>query len=209
MPIPIIVRELGQQDYEPIWQKMRQYTDTRDENSPDEIWLLEHLPVFTQGQAGKPEHLLNPGDIPVIQVDRGGQVTYHGPGQLVAYILFDLHRRSIPVRTLVCAIERAIIDTLKDFGVDSQARQDAPGVYVDEQKICSLGLRIRKGRSYHGLAFNIDMDMEPFCRINPCGFSNIKMTQLSALNGPKTLAEVSPILVKYLTKHIDAQSKMV
>lgn len=203
MNIPLIIRDLGQQDYTTTWEKMRHYTDNRDANSPDEIWLLEHPPVFTQGQAGKAEHLLNPGDIPVIQVDRGGQVTYHGPGQLVAYILVDIKRRGIGVRNLVTAIEKAIIKALQHYGISSEARQDAPGVYVDEQKICSLGLRIRHGRSYHGLAFNINMDLEPFRRINPCGYSNITMTQLSQLSEVNSVAEVSPILVKYLTNEIE------
>lgn len=202
MTIPLIIRDLGQQDYTTTWEKMRHYTDTRDANSPDEVWLLEHPPVFTQGQAGKAEHLLNPGHIPVIQVDRGGQVTYHGPGQLVAYILVDINRRGIGVRNLVSSIEHAIIKTLQHYGIDSEARQDAPGVYVGEQKICSLGLRIRHGCSYHGLAFNINMDLEPFRRINPCGYSNITMTQLSQLCAVNNVAEVSPILVKYLTNEI-------
>jgi lipoyl(octanoyl) transferase len=202
MSIPLIIRELGLQPYEPIWHKMRDYTDQRTASSADEIWLLEHPPVFTQGQAGKPEHLLNPGDIPVVQVDRGGQVTYHGPGQLVAYLLIDIERRKWAVRSFVCAVERALIQTLAELGITAVARRDAPGVYVDGAKIASLGLRIRHGRSYHGLAFNVDMDLEPFSRINPCGFAHMKMTQLSALNSLKNLAEVSPILVKYLTKQI-------
>lgn len=174
------VRWLGQVDYEPAWHAMQEFTDRRDADSPDEIWLLEHPPVFTQGQAGKAEHLLFPGGIPVVQVDRGGQVTYHGPGQLVAYVLIDVRRQGIGVRDLVNLIEHSLIELLARYNVSSRAKPDAPGVYVDEAKIASLGLRIRRGCSFHGLALNVDMDLEPFQRINPCGYQGMRMTQLAA-----------------------------
>ncbi|WP_036820959.1 lipoyl(octanoyl) transferase LipB, partial [Photobacterium sanctipauli] len=169
----IIIRNLGRRDYEPTWQAMHEFTDQRSTDTLDEIWLVEHNPVFTQGQAGKAEHLLNTGDIPVVQSDRGGQVTYHGPGQLVAYILIDLRRDKLGVRDLVTHIENTVINTLSHFGIESNARPDAPGVYVDGQKICSLGLRIRRGCSFHGLALNINMDLAPFLRINPCGYAGM------------------------------------
>jgi len=181
----LIVRSLGMVDYTPTWDAMKSFTDTRDETSPDEIWLLQHPPVFTQGQAGKPEHLLFPGDIPVVQVDRGGQVTYHGPGQLVAYVMIDIKRRGMGARALVSLIEQSIIDTLSLYSVKARARKDAPGVYVDDAKIASLGLRIRKGRSFHGLSINIDMDMEPFSRINPCGYQGMEIIQLSQFDGAR------------------------
>jgi lipoyl(octanoyl) transferase len=167
-------------DYEPVWRAMQAFTDQRDVDTPDELWLVEHPPVFTQGQAGRAEHLLAPGDIPVIQVDRGGQVTYHGPGQLVAYPLIDISRAKIGVRALVKGIEQVVIDVLKSYGVDAQLLEGAPGVYIDGVKIASLGLRIRRGKSFHGLSFNINMDLEPFQRINPCGFKGLQVTNLSA-----------------------------
>jgi lipoyl(octanoyl) transferase len=174
------VRRLGLMDYEPVWRAMQAFTDRRDENTADELWLVEHPPVFTQGQAGRAEHILAPGNIPVIQVDRGGQVTYHGPGQIVAYPLIDISRSGMGVRQLVKGIEQAIIDVLQSYGVQAQLQEGAPGVYIDGVKIASLGLRIRRGKSFHGLAFNIDMDLEPFQRINPCGFQGLKVTNLSA-----------------------------
>ena len=198
----LIVRQLNRQDYEPVWQAMQHYTDTRDDNAADEIWLVEHNPVFTQGQAGKEEHLLMTGDIPVVKVDRGGQVTYHGPGQQVLYVLFNLRRLKIGVRELVTWLEETVIDTLKDFGINAYAKADAPGVYVDDKKIASLGLRVRRGCSFHGLALNIDMDMEPFLRINPCGYAGMEMLQTKQINGPKTLAEASDGLVKHLVKRL-------
>ena len=167
-------------DYETVWRAMQTFTDQRDENTADELWLVEHPPVFTQGQAGRAEHILAPGDIPVIQVDRGGQVTYHGPGQIVAYPLIDIGRLEMGVRTLVTGIEQAIIDVLHFYGVEAQLQDGAPGVYVDGVKIASLGLRIRKGKSFHGLSFNINMDLEPFQRINPCGYEGLQVTNLSA-----------------------------
>ena len=177
----LLVRRLGLMDYEPVWRAMQAFTDQRDENTPDELWIVEHPPVFTQGQAGRAEHILAPGDIPVIQVDRGGQVTYHGPGQVVAYPLIDIGRSDMGVRDLVTGIEQAIIDVLKSYGVDAQLMDGAPGVYIDGVKIASLGLRIRKGKSFHGLSFNVDMDLEPFQRINPCGFQGLQVTNLAAL----------------------------
>ena len=167
-------------DYETVWRAMQTFTDQRDENTPDELWLVEHPPVFTQGQAGRAEHILAAGDIPVIQVDRGGQVTYHGPGQIVAYPLIDIGRLEMGVRTLVTGIEQAIIDVLQFYGVEAQLQEGAPGVYIDGVKIASLGLRIRKGKSFHGLSFNINMDLEPFQRINPCGYEGLQVTNLSA-----------------------------
>ncbi|MBI2379634.1 MAG: lipoyl(octanoyl) transferase LipB [Gammaproteobacteria bacterium] len=199
----ITVRQLGRQDYVPVWQAMSAYTDTRGPDAPDEFWFVEHERVFTQGQAGKAEHLLFPGDIPVVQVDRGGQVTYHGPGQQVVYFLLDLRRKSLGVRELVSKIEQAIVDTLKHYGIAGAPRADAPGVYVaDGSKICSLGLRIRRGCSFHGLAFNIGMDLEPFSRINPCGYAGLAMTQLSAQGGPDSLAAVEPVLLAQLMNNL-------
>ncbi len=204
MSLPLGFRELGQVSYEPTWQAMQRFTNERDANTADEIWLLQHPPVFTQGQAGKAEHLLFPGDIPVVQVDRGGQVTYHGPGQLVAYLLLDVRRSGIGVRELVSRIERSLIDTLASYGVIANAKPDAPGVYVDGAKIASLGLRIRNGRSFHGLALNVDMDLQPFQRINPCGYAGMAMTQLADLvAGPVDFAEVSARLREQLVKHLD------
>lgn len=178
MPGPLLVRQLGCVDYAPTWHAMQNFTQTRDASTTDEIWLLEHPRVFTQGQAGKAEHVLAAGDIPIVQVDRGGQVTYHGPGQLVAYILLDIRRRGQGVRGLVSTIENSLIDVLGEYGVTAQAKPDAPGVYVADKKIASLGLRIRRGCSFHGLALNVDMDLQPFQRINPCGYAGMQMTQL-------------------------------
>ncbi|MCG8909124.1 MULTISPECIES: lipoyl(octanoyl) transferase LipB [Pseudomonas] len=183
-------RELGILPYEPTWHAMQRFTAEREAATPDEVWLLEHERVFTQGQAGKAEHVLFPGDIPVVQVDRGGQVTYHGPGQLVAYLLLDVRRSGIGVRDLVSRIEQSLIGLLGSYGVTAVSKPDAPGVYVDGAKIASLGLRIRNGRSFHGLALNVDMDLEPFRRINPCGYAGMAMTQLSQLAGPIALADV-------------------
>ncbi|MBB6522944.1 lipoyl(octanoyl) transferase LipB [Pseudoteredinibacter isoporae] len=174
----INIRDLGLMEYEPVWQSMSHYTDQRDADSPDEFWLVQHPPVFTQGQAGKAEHLLMPGDIPVVQVDRGGQVTYHGPGQLVLYPLINLRRLGIGVRDLVTAIETALVNTLASFGLDAYPKADAPGVYVNDAKIASLGLRVRKGCSFHGLSLNVDMSLEPFLRINPCGYQGLQMVQM-------------------------------
>lgn len=196
-------RELGLTDYEPTWQAMKRFTDGRDRETADEVWLVQHPPVFTQGQSGKPEHLLLPGDIPVVQVDRGGQVTYHGPGQLVAYLLLDVRRLGFGVRELVTRIERSLIDLLASYGIDAAAKADAPGVYVDGAKIASLGLRIRNGCSFHGLALNVDMDLDPFKRINPCGYAGLAMTQLREQAGPIEFAEVSARLRAQLVNHLD------
>jgi lipoyl(octanoyl) transferase len=175
------VRRLGLCEYEPVWHAMQDFTDRRDEDTIDELWLVQHPPVFTQGQAGKAEHVLAPGDIPVIQVDRGGQVTYHGPGQIVAYPLLDIRRSGLGVRDLVNRIEESIIRVLAHYRVKGERRKGAPGIYVRDEKVASIGLRVRRGRTFHGLAFNIDMDLEPFQRINPCGFEGLRVTQLSAL----------------------------
>ena len=174
----IIVRHLGLVDYQETWQAMKDFTKKRDANTPDELWLLEHYPVFTQGQAGKPEHVLNPGSLPVIQTDRGGQVTYHGPGQLVIYLLLDLKRMGLGIRDLVTLLESTVIEFLAKYPITAAARADAPGVYVDNAKIASVGLRVSRGCTYHGLSFNLDMDLEPFSRINPCGLLNISVTRL-------------------------------
>jgi len=192
----ILVRHLGLQPYEPVSQAMHDFTDTRDDTTPDEIWLVEHLPVFTQGQAGKAEHLLMTGDIPVIQSDRGGQVTYHGPGQQVMYVLLNLKRRKLGVRELVTLLEQTVVNTLAEYGIDAHPRADAPGVYVGEMKICSLGLRIRKGCSFHGLALNINMDLTPFQRINPCGYAGMEMTQMRQWVDTATPDNIRPVLLK-------------
>lgn len=199
----LAVRELGLVDYPVAWQAMQRFTNERLPDTVDEIWLLQHPRVFTQGQAGKPEHLLLPGDIPVVQADRGGQVTYHGPGQLVCYLMLDVRRLGFGVRELVSRIEQSLIDLLASFDIQALAKPDAPGVYVDGAKIASLGLRIRNGRSFHGLALNVDMDLEPFGRINPCGYAGMAMTQLADLvAGPVALSEVSTCLSEQLVKHL-------
>lgn len=192
----ILVRHLGLQPYEPVSQAMHDFTDMRDDTTPDEIWLVEHLPVFTQGQAGKAEHLLMTGDIPVIQSDRGGQVTYHGPGQQVMYVLLNLKRRKLGVRELVTLLEQTVVNTLAEYDIDAHPRADAPGVYVGEMKICSLGLRIRKGCSFHGLALNINMDLAPFQRINPCGYAGMEMTQMRQWVDTATPDNIRPVLLK-------------
>ncbi|WP_275287578.1 lipoyl(octanoyl) transferase LipB [Halomonas elongata] len=177
----IQVHRLGRRPYEPVWRAMRELTDQRDASTPDQFWLVEHEPVFTQGRAGKPEHVLMPGDIPVVETDRGGQVTYHGPGQVVVYPLLDVRRAGLGVRELVNCLERAVIALLAELNVEAQARPDAPGVYVGEAKIASLGLRIRRGASFHGVALNVDGDLSPFDRINPCGYAGMAMTRVADL----------------------------
>jgi lipoyl(octanoyl) transferase len=185
MPAPaVLLQELGLVDYAPTLQAMKDFTDTRTADDPDQLWLLQHPRVFTQGQAGKAEHVLAPGDIPVIQVDRGGQVTYHGPGQWVIYLMIDLKRRSFGVRDLVNLIEHGIVELLAEYGIDAAARPEAPGVYVDGAKIAALGLRVRRGCSYHGLSLNVDMDLEPFARINPCGYRGLQVTSMARLLPP-------------------------
>lgn len=200
----LIIRQIDIGEYETIWQTMQQFTDNRDDSVVDELWLVEHGPVFTQGQAGKEEHLLNTGDIPVVKVDRGGQVTYHGPGQLVVYLLLNLKRRKMGVRDLVTKIEQAIVDLLAEYKITAYAKKDAPGVYVDDKKIASLGLRVRKGCSFHGLALNIDMDMEPFLRINPCGYAGMEMLQTKQIGGPQTVAEAGNKLGAILAQSLAA-----
>ena len=198
----LTIRWLGRQDYQTTWQAMRDFTSTRTDDTPDEVWLLEHHPVFTQGQNGKPEHVLNPGTIPIVQTDRGGQVTYHGPGQLMAYLLIDLKRKSLHVREFVTAIEDSVIAMLQQFNITAEAKRDAPGVYINGDKICSIGLRIRRGNSYHGIAFNINMDLEPFQRINPCGFSQLRMTQLIAHQGPGDVLTAGKHLINSLIERL-------
>lgn len=190
----LIVRTLGEQPYLETWEAMKSFTASRDAATPDELWLLEHPRVYTQGQAGKAEHILAPGDIPVILVDRGGQVTYHGPGQLVVYLMIDLTRHRLGIRSLVDVIEQAIVRTLAGMGVTAAPRPDAPGVYVEQAKIASLGLRVRRGCSFHGLALNVAMDMEPFRRINPCGYAGMAMCQVSDFVPGVTVAGLAPTL---------------
>ena len=195
------VRRLGVADYEPVWRAMQDFTDGRDADTADELWLVQHPPVFTQGQAGKAEHVLAPGDIPVVQVDRGGQVTYHGPGQIVAYPLVDIRRKGIGVRDFVNRIEESIIRVLAQYGVHGERIDGAPGIYVRGAKVASLGLRVRRGCSFHGLAFNIDMDLEPFQRINPCGYAGLQVTQLTAL-ADANLEHVQDQLVSSLAEQL-------
>jgi lipoyl(octanoyl) transferase len=195
----LVVRRLGLVDYQPTLEAMRRLTSERDAQTPDEIWLLQHPKVFTQGQAGKAEHLLAPGDIPVIQVERGGQVTYHGPGQLVAYLMLDLRRLELGVRELVTAMEQSLVDVLAGYDIAAAPKADAPGVYVAGDKIASLGLRVSRGCSFHGLALNVDMDMTPFLRINPCGYAGLKMVQMrDLLAAPPALDEVAQRLEQAL-----------
>jgi lipoyl(octanoyl) transferase len=197
---PALVRDLGRQAYEPVWRAMQHFTDVRDATTADELWVVEHDPVFTLGQAGKSEHVLAAGDIPVVKVDRGGQVTYHGPGQIVIYPLLDLRRLGIGVRDYVCLIEQAIIDTLDEWNIGAQRRDGAPGVYVGDAKIAALGIRVRRGCSFHGLAFNVDMDLEPFRRINPCGYQGLQVTSVLDLGGPAGMARAKPVLLANLAQ---------
>lgn len=216
MVTPIYIRQLGIQDYQDIWHKMQEFTDNRTAETPDEIWLVQHPSVFTQGSAGKPEHLLNPTHIPVVQSDRGGQITYHGPGQQIMYVLIDIKRHKalgndLNVRQLVTALEQTVVKTLADYDIKSYPKPDAPGVYVDQRKICSLGLRIRKGCSFHGLALNINMDLTPFHHINPCGYAGLEMCQLADFI-PSEQAKcdlVSPKLVNYFTQILGYNSQQI
>lgn len=201
--MPLIVRHLGIRPYLQTWQDMQTFTDQRDADTPDEIWLLQHEAVYTQGQAGKAEHLLHQTDIPVVQSDRGGQITYHGPGQLIAYLLIDVRRKGLGVRQLVTAMEQAVIALLARSGIAAVAKPDAPGVYVAGAKIASLGLRIRRGCSFHGLALNVNLDLTPFSHINPCGYAGLAMTQTATLGGPQTVAEAEPLLLGELARLID------
>ncbi|MDJ0741416.1 MAG: lipoyl(octanoyl) transferase LipB [Gammaproteobacteria bacterium] len=207
----LIVRDLGLRDYAPTWQAMRDFTDARDDATPSELWIVEHPPVFTQGQAGKAEHVLTPGDIPVVQTDRGGQVTYHGPGQLVIYLLVSLREAGIGIRRLVTVMEQAVIGVLGDHGIDAAARADAPGVYVADRKIASLGLRVRRGCTYHGLALNVCNDLEPFLRINPCGHAGLAVTSTHELGVSDPPAALAAQLTRrlctalgYRARHADA-----
>jgi lipoyl(octanoyl) transferase len=188
------------QDYPHIWQQMQAFTENRNPETSDELWLLQHSPVFTQGLAGKAEHVLNPKEIPILQSDRGGQVTYHGPGQLIAYVLFDLNRLNIGTRKLVNKLEVSVIRLLSDYGIAALNKCEAPGVYVEAAKICSIGLRVRKGFSYHGLALNVDMNLEPFSRINPCGYQNLKMTQLSDFVPQINWVAIESKMIQYLAQ---------
>ncbi len=204
-----VLRRLGLRAYADTFAEMRQFTDTRDAQTPDELWLLEHDAVFTQGQAGKAEHLIAPGQIPVVQSDRGGQITYHGPGQLVAYFLLDLHRLGYGIRSLVTRIEQSMVSVLADYGITAYADPAAPGVYVDNAgglpgraKIGSLGLRVRRGCTYHGLSLNVAMDMEPFQRINPCGYIGQRMTQIRDLGGPDQVDTVADALIPHLQREL-------
>lgn len=197
------IRHLGEVDYHETWQKMQDFTNARQNSSADELWFLQHPPVYTLGKNGKPEHVLNPAAVPVINSDRGGQVTYHGPGQIVVYTMLDLHRLKIGVRQLVTVLEQSVIELLAGYSVDSSARRDAPGVYVNNAKIAALGLRVRKGCSFHGLALNVDMDLEPFSRINPCGYEGLEVTQLKNLVADIELNEVVDNLQHTLLKNLN------
>ena len=198
----LVVRRLGRADYQPTWRAMQDFTATRDGQTPDEIWLLEHPPVFTQGLAGRPEHLLRDTGVPLVRTDRGGQITYHGPGQVIAYLLIDLARRGLKVRELVARIEQAVIDLLASLGSEGQRLAGAPGVYVGGAKIASLGLRVKGGCSYHGLSLNADMDLSPFAAINPCGYPGLRVTQLRDLGLRSDPAEVGELLLLQLQNHI-------
>lgn len=195
-------QQLGLQDYQPVLQQMQTFTSNRSADTEDQLWLLEHKPVFTLGMNGKHEHVLNPGDIPLLSVDRGGQVTYHGPGQLVAYLLFDLRRSGLSIRKLVELLEQSVVDWLAGYGIQATARRDAPGVYVGGAKIAALGLRVRRGCTYHGLSLNVDMDLEPFSRIDPCGYAGLPVTQLKDLGIRASVAEVAAGWAPLLAGHI-------
>ena len=198
----LTIRNLGLQDYEPVWRAMQQFTNSRNADTPDEIWFAEHSPVFTLGVNASREHLLAPGDIPVVQIDRGGQVTYHGPGQLMIYPLIDLRRSGLGVRPLVTALEQSIVDLAAEFGIAATSRADAPGVYVNGVKLASVGLRIRRGASFHGMALNVDVDLEPFSRINPCGLTNLEVTTLARLGGERDLDIVQRQLLPHLLQQL-------
>jgi lipoyl(octanoyl) transferase len=200
----VIIRRLGHVEYLPTWQAMQRFTDERDASTEDEVWLLQHPPVFTLGMAADASHVLAPGGIPVVQTDRGGQVTYHGPGQLVMYVLFDLRRAGLGVRDLVVLLERAVIELVAAHGVEAEGRRDAPGVYVAGRKLASVGMRIRRGASYHGLALNVDMDLAPFARINPCGMAGMQVTQLRELGVPGGVEQVGEHLAHWLEERVRA-----
>jgi len=199
LPVPV-TRHLGRVDYEPTWRAMQRFTDARRADTADEIWFLEHPPVFTLGVNASRAHLLAPGDIPVVQIDRGGQVTYHGPGQLVVYPLIDLKRAGLGIRAFVTALERAVIGLAAMYGISAAGRRSAPGVYVGERKLASIGVRVRRGGAYHGLALNVAMDLEPFGRINPCGYAGLEMTQLAQLGGPAEVGACARALEPHLLR---------
>ena len=195
------IRYLGLQPYHSVWNDMKQFTCNRNNDTIDELWILEHPAVYTQGQAGKKEHILNPGDIPIVQTDRGGQITYHGPGQMVAYVLMDIRRRHLGIRTLVCQLEQALLSVLQHFNIAAETRNAAPGVYVGSKKIASVGLRVKNGCTYHGIALNVAMDLTPFTGINPCGYAQLEMTQIQDLNEGVTMEQVKAQFVQdFLTK---------
>lgn len=198
----IVVRSLGRQEYEPLWRAMQRFTDQRHQHTQDEIWFTEHPGVFTLGLNASREHVLDPGEIPVVQIDRGGQVTYHGPGQLMIYPLIDLKRSKTGVRDLVTALEQSIVDLAASFDIQAAARADAPGVYVAGRKIASVGLRVRRGASYHGMALNIDVDVEPFSRINPCGFSDLEVTNLRSLGVTQPVSAIAASVQHHLLTHL-------
>jgi len=195
-------RFLGRREYVPLWREMQAFTDTRNERTPDEIWFTEHPPVFTLGLNASKEHLLAPGDIPVVQIDRGGQVTFHGPGQLMVYPLIDIRRADIGVRKLVTALEQSVVDLAGEYDIEAAARADAPGVYVEGRKLASIGLRIRRGASFHGMALNVDVDLEPFSRINPCGYAQLEMTDLKRLEIELSLEETAERLLPHFLAHL-------
>ena len=205
----IVIRSLGRQDYEPLWRSMQTFTDERAAHTPDEIWFTEHPPVFTLGLNADREHLLAPGDIPVVQIDRGGQVTYHGPGQLMIYPLIDLRRAGIGVRDMVTALEQSIVDLAAEFSIAAASRADAPGVYVQGRKIASVGLRVRRGATYHGMALNLDVHLEPFSRINPCGFSDLEVTKLKSLGIAETMQQIQARVQKHLLRHLRLQDREI
>jgi len=205
----LVVRSLGLQEYEPLWRDMQKFTDVRDEHTVDEIWFTEHPPVFTLGLNASREHLLAPGDIPVIQIDRGGQVTYHGPGQLMIYPLIDLKRSKLGVRDLVTALEQTVVDVASDLNIEAAARPDAPGVYVDGRKLASVGLRVRRGASYHGMALNIDVDLEPFSRINPCGYEGLELTDFRRLGVDETVDQLTARVKEHLLAHLGMANRII
>jgi lipoyl(octanoyl) transferase len=197
----VIVRRPGRVPYEPTWQAMQDFTTQRDASTPDELWLVEHPPVYTLGQAGKAEHLLHVTDIPLVKIDRGGQITYHGPGQVVGYLLLDLHRRGLKVREMVNLLEQALIDCIADYGLDARRKDGAPGVYIDGAKVAALGLRVKNGCSYHGLSLNVDMDLTPFTWINPCGYSGLQTIQLKDFGVTEGPEDVATRLLVHLQRH--------
>lgn len=208
-PQRLVVRSLGRQEYEPLWRAMQTFTDQRGDDTPDELWFTEHPPVFTLGLNASREHLLSPGDIPVVQIDRGGQVTYHGPGELMIYPLVHLRRASLGVRDMVTALEQAAVALLAEFSITARSRADAPGVYVDGRKIASVGLRVRRGATYHGMALNIDVDLEPFSRINPCGYSDLEVVDLRTLGISESMAQIQQRIQHHLLCRLDMRNREV